>query len=79
MMDKYSTEEEEEKRRGALEGIGVGMKKEGAKMCKKMAKAKPTSGWRTGWRGAPMRGRQSQVRSALRGATRPSFADFSKF
>uniref|UniRef100_M1DW33 Uncharacterized protein n=1 Tax=Solanum tuberosum TaxID=4113 RepID=M1DW33_SOLTU len=64
---------------GALEGIGVGMKKEGAKMCMKMAKAKTTSGWRIGWRGAPPVLLQSPSSGALRGATRPSFADFAKF
>jgi len=46
------------------------MKKEGAKMCKKMAKAKTTSGWRTGWRGVPLVVLQSPSSGALRGATR---------
>ena len=39
-------------------------------MCKKMAKAKTTSDWRTGWRGAPLVVLQSPSLGALRGATR---------
>uniref|UniRef100_M1DYZ4 Uncharacterized protein n=1 Tax=Solanum tuberosum TaxID=4113 RepID=M1DYZ4_SOLTU len=49
-------------------------------MCKKMAKAKTTSGWRTGWHGAPLVVRDRGAGGVLRGAMRqgPTFRGTSQ-